>query len=55
MPDGEGIVTFFKILMGMDLLGCYFHSGLQTTFNTQEEFGKVEQEIINFCTVREDT
>ena len=55
MPDGEGIVTFFKILMGMDLLGCYFHSGLQTTFNTQEEFEKVEQEIINFCTAIEDT
>ena len=55
MPDGEGLVTFFKILMGMDLLGCYFHSGLQTTFNTQEEFEKVEQEIIKFFTAIEDS
>ena len=55
MPDGEGLVTFFKILMGMDLLGCYFHSGLQTTFNTPEEFEKAEKEIVNFCTAIEDT
>ena len=54
MPNGEGLVTFFKILMAMDLLGCYFHAGLQTTFNTREELEKTEQEIINFCTVIED-
>jgi len=40
--------------MAMDLLGCYFHAGLQTTFNTREELEKTEQEIINFCTVIED-
>ena len=54
MPNGEGLVTFFKILMAMDLLGCYFHAGLQTTFNTREELEKTEQEIINFCTLIED-
>ena len=47
MPDGEGLVTFFKILMGMDLLGCYFHSGLQTTFNTKEEFEKGKKKLLN--------
>jgi len=54
MPDGEGIVTFFKILMGMDLLGCYFHSGLQTTFNTPGELEIAEQDIINFFTTIEE-
>ena len=54
MPNGEGLVTFFKILMAMDLLGCYYHAGLQTTFNTREELEKTEKEIINFCTVIED-
>ena len=54
MPDGEGIVTFFKILMGMDLLGCYFHSGIQTTFNTPEELKIAKKDIIKFFTTMED-
>jgi NDP-sugar pyrophosphorylase family protein len=54
MPDGEGIVTFFKILMGMDLLGCYFHSGIQTTFNTPEELKIAKKDIVKFFTTMED-
>jgi len=51
MPDGEGLVTFFKILMGMKLLGCYFHSGLQTTFNTIDELKKAKHKMTRFYTV----
>ena len=54
MPDGEGIVTFFKILVGMDLLGCYFHSGIQTTFNTPEELKIAKKDIVKFFTTMED-
>ena len=51
MPDGKGLVTFFKILMGMDLLGSYFHSGLQTTFNTKDELKKAKSKMIRFYTL----
>jgi NDP-sugar pyrophosphorylase family protein len=53
MNDGDGIVTFFKILMAMEKLGVYFYSGLQTTFNTKEELESANNEITNFYTVME--
>ena len=51
MEDGKGIITFYKILMGMELLGCYFHSGLQTTFNTKEELKTAKHQITRFFTL----
>ena len=36
-PDGEGLVMFFKMLIGMDYLGSFEHAGTQITFNTMEE------------------
>lgn len=55
MPDGKGLVTFFKILMGMELLGSYFHSGLQTTFNTKDELKKAKHKMIRFYTLPGNT
>jgi len=55
LPDGEGLVTFYKILMGMDKLGVYYHSGLQITFNTQEELKLAEEQLVRFYTAKENT
>ena len=55
MPDGKGLVTFFTILMGMELLGGYFHSGLQITFNTKDELMKAKHKMIRFYTLPGNT
>jgi len=53
MNDGNGLVTFFKILMSLEKLGAYFYSGLQTTFNTKDELQNANSKITNFYTVEE--
>ena len=53
MPDGDGIVTFYRILSAMNELGVYFHSDLHVTFNTPEELEIAKQEIANFFTVKD--
>lgn len=53
MPDGEGLVTFYRILMGMEKLGTFYHSGLQIAFNTEDELKAIQQKAINFYTTRE--
>jgi NDP-sugar pyrophosphorylase family protein len=53
LPDGNGLVTFYKILIGMDKLGAYFHSGLQVTFNTEDELKAAEQELVRFYSAKE--
>ena len=53
MPDGEGLVMFYKILMAMEKLGAFYHSGLQITFNTEDELRIVQEKFINFYTARE--
>jgi NDP-sugar pyrophosphorylase family protein len=50
LPDGNGLVTFFKILIGMEKLGVYFHSGLQVTFNTEDELKAAEEKLVRFYT-----
>jgi len=55
LPDGEGLVMFYKILMAMDKLGTYLHTGLQVTFNTQQELARAQQQLSHFYTSREDT
>jgi NDP-sugar pyrophosphorylase family protein len=50
LPDGNGLVTFYKILMGMEKLGVYFHSGLQVTFNTEDELKAAEEQLVRFYT-----
>jgi glucose-1-phosphate cytidylyltransferase len=54
MPDGQGLVTFYKILLAMDKLGVYYHSGLQVTFNTLEELDEAKDKMARFYTTRED-
>ena len=54
LPDGEGLVTFFKILIALERLGVYEHSGLQITFNTKDELKAAEQNVA-FYTDPEET
>lgn len=53
IPDGQGLITFYKILMGMEKLGAFFHSGLQVTFNTEDELKAAEEKLIRFYTAKE--
>ena len=53
MPDGQGLVTFYKILMGMEKLGAFYHSGLQVTFNTEDELKAAEETLVRFYTAKE--
>jgi NDP-sugar pyrophosphorylase family protein len=52
-PDGAGLVTYFKILMAMEKLGVYYHSGLQTTFNTAKELEETQEHLNEFFSVPE--
>ena len=54
MPNGEGLIMFFKILMVIEKLGVFFHSGLQITFNTEKELERAEKQLVEFYTIRED-
>ena len=55
LPDGEGLTfIFYKILMAMQKLGVFNHTGLQVTFNTQEELKLAEKELIQFYTTPEE-
>lgn len=53
MPDGEGIVTFYKILLAMGKLGVFYHPGFQITFNTEDELKIAQEKIVSFYTTRE--
>ncbi len=53
LPDGEGLITFYKILMGMEKLGAFYYSGLQVTFNTQDELKQAERRL-KFYTAMEE-
>jgi NDP-sugar pyrophosphorylase family protein len=50
MPDGDGLVTFFKNLIAIGKLGMYFHSGFEITFNTPNELKLAGDKLINFYT-----
>ena len=54
LPDGDGLVTFFKILLSMRKLGAYYHSGLQITFNTQKELIVAEENLLRYYTMSEN-
>ncbi|MFC1745499.1 NDP-sugar synthase [Candidatus Riflebacteria bacterium] len=54
LPDGKGLVSFFKILIALEKLGVYYHSGLEITFNTQRELKLAEKKWRNFFTAAED-
>lgn len=50
MPDGEGLVNFYKMLLTMNKLGAYNHTGLQITFNTPGELKYAEEALYQFYT-----
>jgi NDP-sugar pyrophosphorylase family protein len=50
MPDGEGLVAFYKMLMATGKLGAYNHTGLQITFNTPGELKFAEEALLQFYT-----
>ena len=50
MPDGEGLVGFYKMLITMSKLGAYNHTGLQITFNTPGELKYAEEALFQFYT-----
>ena len=54
MPDGDGLVTFYRILSAMEKLGAYFHSGLQITFNTRNELEQAKETLNRFYTSPEE-
>ena len=53
MPNGQGLVIFYKILAAMNKLGVNYTSGLQVTFNTPEELDEAKDTIIRFYSNRE--
>ncbi len=54
LPDGEGLVMFYKILLAMEKLGVDYHSGMQITFNTPEELKSAEEQLVRFYTTSEN-
>lgn len=52
-PDGQGLVEFFQTLMERQKLACFEHKGLQTTFNTESERQKAEEDMGKFYTYSE--
>jgi glucose-1-phosphate cytidylyltransferase len=53
MRDGEGLVAFFKILMAVERLGAYEHTGLEISFNTPDELKVAEEKLCQFYTMSE--
>lgn len=53
MPDGDGLVAFFQLLIQQNRLNSYMHSGLQLSYNSREEHEHVENEIGKFYTLNE--
>jgi NDP-sugar pyrophosphorylase family protein len=51
MPDGSGLVAFFKVLIALGKLGVFYHSGLHINFNTQEELKAAEEKLGEFYTM----
>lgn len=54
MPDGEGLVTFYKFLMAIKKIGVYYHPGVQITFNTRQELKIAREKINRFYTTAEE-
>ena len=50
LPDGKGLITFFKILMALNKLYVYPHEGHDITFNTIEELNEAKEGFLKFYT-----
>ncbi|MCW7466212.1 nucleotidyltransferase family protein [Leptospira levettii] len=54
LEDGQGLVTFYKIMIALDKLNTFYHSGLQITFNTEDELKVAQKQLIQFYTSVEE-
>ncbi len=54
LPDGEGLVRFFKQLIRGKHIDAFKHAGLQITFNTMQEYRKAQTAFLQFYTQREE-
>ncbi len=55
MPDGKGLVEFYKYLIDKGSLGIFEYSGPQITFNTEDELRLARRKMTAFYTSREET
>ncbi len=53
LPDGEGLIAFYKMLIGDKKLGVFYHKGLQITFNTEDELKLAQEKMLSFYTTKE--
>lgn len=54
-PDGQGLVSFFGVLIERKRLATFEHAGVQITFNTESERRKAEEDLGQFYTYAEAT
>lgn len=54
MPDGDGLVELFQVLISQTQLNMYQYAGAQITFNTHRELHQAEQDFISFFTHQEE-
>lgn len=54
MPEGKGLVAFYKELIARETLGAYYYDGFQVTFNTESELNHAKEKVLKFYTSRED-
>lgn len=50
LPDGAGLVTLFRQLIGEKRVRIHTHHGPQITFNTRQERDQAERELVHFFT-----
>ena len=55
LPDGDGLVKLFSLLISQRLLHMYPYSGPQITFNTSQELRQAERDITTFFTHQEES
>ena len=54
MPDGDGLVALFQLMISQQQLNMYPYSGPQITFNTHQELRQAERDFISFFTHQEE-
>lgn len=50
LPDGQGLIAFFKKIRSLNKLYAYLHEGQDITFNTIEELSVAEEGFLKFHT-----
>ena len=55
LPDGEGLVRAFQVLLALGELGAYRFDGLQVTVNTPRELDEARERLGQYFTMQENT